>query len=312
MSLPDKRLPPERLPGERLHPERLPGERLHPERLHHERRGDGPPLVLLHGIGHHWRAWSPVLDQLAARHTVYAVDLPGFGLSPLPAAGADLGSAVRALRAAFADWGLDRPHLAGNSLGGALALELAVAGAAASVTAFSPAGFASPWEARLAVANLRALRWGTRLPEPVLRAVLATRAGRGVGFWLLAGHPGRIAAGQALADALALRRGPGFEPVARHAGRYAFGALPDPPAGAPALARDQPVTIDVPVTIAWGTRDRILLPRQAERARALLPAARHVALPGAGHVPMFDEPDLVAALILETVGRADAGDGPPG
>lgn len=258
--------------------------------LHYEQRGTGTPLVLLHGIGHHWQAWAPVLDRLAERHTVYAVDLPGFGSSPLPAGGLPDGmrSAVSLLVEAFAGWGLDKPHVAGNSLGGALALELAALGAAGSATVFSPAGFASPWEARLALANLRSLRLGTRLPEPVLRAVLATRAGRVAGFWLLVGHPTRVPADQALADALALRRGTGFAPIARHARHYAFGG-----------------TVGVPVTIAWGTRDRILLPRQAYRARQALPAARHVPLPRAGHVPMFDEPDLVADIILETTALAE-------
>jgi len=56
----------------------------------------------------------------------------------------------------------------------------------------------------------------------------------------------------------------------------------------------------VPVTIGWGTRDRLLIPRQAERARPLLPQARHVPLPGCGHIPMSDDPDGVAALLLTT------------
>ncbi|MET8067394.1 alpha/beta fold hydrolase, partial [Micromonospora sp. NPDC005313] len=53
----------------------------------YERRGAGPALVLLHGIGHHCGAWRPVLDRLAEAHDVIAVDLPGFGRSPVPAAG---------------------------------------------------------------------------------------------------------------------------------------------------------------------------------------------------------------------------------
>jgi pimeloyl-ACP methyl ester carboxylesterase len=60
----------------------------------------------------------------------------------------------------------------------------------------------------------------------------------------------------------------------------------------------------VPVTIAWGTRDRLFRPRQAGRARDRLPAARHVLLPGCGHVPMSDDPDLVASVILTTTARA--------
>jgi pimeloyl-ACP methyl ester carboxylesterase len=57
--------------------------------------------------------------------------------------------------------------------------------------------------------------------------------------------------------------------------------------------------IRVPVTIVWGTRDRLRIPRQAQRARATLPQARHVPLPRCGHVPMRDDPDAVAALLRE-------------
>jgi pimeloyl-ACP methyl ester carboxylesterase len=253
--------------------------------VHCERRGDGPPLVLLHGIGHHWQAWLPVLDRLARQYTVYALDLPGFGASTLPGdwVPAGMGSAVALVAQALDDLGLQRPHLAGNSLGGALALELAASGRAASATVFSPAGFASPLEVRLALGRLRSLRAGTFLPEPLLRKVLSVRQGRVFGYWMLLGHPTRMPADQALVDALALRAGTGFEAIARQARGYAFRG-----------------EVGVPVTVAWGTRDRILPPRQARRARERLPLARHVPLPRAGHVPMFDEPELVAALILET------------
>ena len=61
----------------------------------------------------------------------------------------------------------------------------------------------------------------------------------------------------------------------------------------------------VPVTIAWGTRDALLIPRQATRARRLLPSARHVTLQGCGHVPFHDDPETVAAVLL--AGSAEAG-----
>ncbi|HEY1966958.1 MAG TPA: alpha/beta hydrolase, partial [Pseudonocardia sp.] len=57
-------------------------------------------------------------------------------------------------------------------------------------------------------------------------------------------------------------------------------------------------------TIAWGDHDRILPPRQAQRAARLLPAAHHLPLPGCGHVPMSDDPELVAKVILDTCARA--------
>jgi pimeloyl-ACP methyl ester carboxylesterase len=104
-------------------------------------------------------------------------------------------------------------------------------------------------------------------------------------------------------DALAMRRGRGFRRVARSLRRYEFlgrGSAEAPPrvswdanfAGAPT----------VPVTIAWGERDLILRPHQADRARARLPSASPVTLRGCGHLPMTDDPALVASTILATTG----------
>ena len=250
--------------------------------------------MLIHGIGHHWRAWEPVIDLLAEHHDVIAIDLPGFGRSPAPAENRGMPSAVEALAAYFAEAGLDRPHVAGNSLGGAIALELAAAGHARSVTALSPAGFATPAQLRRALRVLRGHRLGAFTPTPVLKVFYRTGFGRSFSFGWLVRDPGVLTAERALADTLALRGGKGFNAVARHGREYAFTANP----GAFGPGADSPE--GVPVTVAWGSRDRILLPVQALRARERLPAARHVTLDGCGHVPMSDDPPLVAGVILQT------------
>jgi pimeloyl-ACP methyl ester carboxylesterase len=256
------------------------------------RRGAGPPLLLLHGIGHRWQAWEPVLDRLAEVHDVIALDLPGFGESPMPADGAplDMRATIARFPALLAELGVDRPHVAGNSLGGSIALELAAAGLAASATALSPAGFFTAAERRRALAILAVLRANTFLPAQVVRAVLRSEAMRAVCFGRLVAHPTRLSVERAVGDALAMRRGKAYRPVARAGRGYQFTGTPE-----------------VPVTVAWGTKDRILLPREAERARARLPRARHVELPGCGHVPMSDDPELVASVILATTMVAGAG-----
>lgn len=252
-----------------------------------ERRGSGPPLVLIHGIGHRWQAWEPVLDALAEQHQVIAVDLPGFGLSPVPPGGMPYGMAqtVALLGEVFAVEGLEKPHVAGNSLGGAIALELAAGGLAASATAFSPAGFYTEAERRRALRLLGAMRLNTFLPAPVMRTALRLKPVRALCFSGIVAHPTRLSPQRAYEDALSMRRGKGFRPVAKSALTYRFEGSPQ-----------------VPVTVGWGTKDRILRPNQADRARERLPQARHVALPGCGHVPMSDAPDLVASLILQTTG----------
>lgn len=265
-------------------------------RIHVERRGAGPPLLLIHGIGHRWQAWEPVLDRLAAVHEVIAVDLPGFGRSPLPAGGAppDIASMVNQVRVLIDDLALDRPHVAGNSLGGALALELAAAGLASSATAFSPAGFSTRAGQVRAMAVLGWLRGQTFLPVPVLRAALRSRAVRAASVGPLVTNPQRLDPHRTLDDALALRRGRGFRPAVRALRDYRFSGR---------ALRER---ADVPVTVAWGAKDRILPPDQARRARARLPHAHHLLLPDCGHLAMSDCPDLVVDTILRTTGVGPA------
>ncbi|MCO1594625.1 alpha/beta fold hydrolase [Micromonospora sp. RHAY321] len=259
--------------------------------VHFRRAGSGEPLVLIHGIGHRHQAWEPVFDRLTAHHEVIALDLPGFGNSPVPEGGmpADMAATVAAVLPVLTGWGLDRPHVAGYSLGGAISLELAATGAVASATAFSPAGFFTPAERRRALAILTMLRANSFLPAPIMRVALRSAYLRAMCFAPLMARPALLDANRALGDALALRRGLGFTAVARAARDYRFDGV-----------RLSDAT--VPVTIGWGDRDRIFGVHQAERARAGLPAARVVTLPRCGHVPMSDDPDLVAALILETTG----------
>ena len=251
--------------------------------VNHIRCGTGTPLVLVHGIGHRWQAWEPVLARLSARHDVIAVDLPGFGASPVPETGMppDMPATVAAIGAVFAHLGLRRPHVARNSLGGAIALELAAADLAASATALSPAGFFTAAERRRALAILRALRIGSHLP------VRLQRVGpwRTVSVASLVAQPARLSVDRLVGDTLALRNGAGFPAVARAARGYEFAGDPS-----------------VPVTVGWGTRDRVFRPHQAERVRQRLPRARVVELPGCGHIPMSDDPELVASLILSTTG----------
>ena len=121
--------------------------------LANTRTGSGPPLILLHGIGLDRATWDPVVPILAREREVIAVDLPGFGESQALDATPD----VAALAAAVEGLGIERPHVAGNSLGGGIALELGRRGSAASVCAISPIGFAAGREGVYARAMLRTI-----------------------------------------------------------------------------------------------------------------------------------------------------------
>ncbi|MBO1332528.1 alpha/beta fold hydrolase [Streptomyces sp. VRA16 Mangrove soil] len=255
--------------------------------LTYERAGAGEPLLLLHGIGHHWQAWEPVIPILATERDVIAVDLPGFGASPaLPDGLAyDLTSVVPVLDAFCRHLGIDRPHVAGNSLGGLLALELGREKRVRSVTALSPAGFWTQAERRYAFGTLLAMRQGARaLPVPVIERLSRSAAGRTALTSTIYAHPGRRSPEAVVAETLALRHASGFRQTLE--------------AGRDVLFRDD--VPEVPVTVAWGTRDRLLVRRQGIRAKQVLPGARLVRLPGCGHVPMSDDPALVARVVLDT------------
>lgn len=239
----------------------------------------------MHGIGHRWQAWEPVIDVLAKERDVIAVDLPGFGASPPlpPGTRYDIDSVITVLAEFLDGLGLDRPHVAGNSLGGLFALEAADRGLARSATALSPAGFYSPMELRYAAFVLRACRLGAGVPESAVRRIANRPLGRKLMFGVIYGRPDLIGIDTLIADAAALRGAAGFEPTLRAGRGVTF----------------QGKVQDVPVTIAWGTHDRLLRSRQAIRAQRTLPHARFVWLEGCGHVPMADDPELVARVLLE-------------
>lgn len=257
--------------------------------ISYTRAGSGDPLVLIHGIGHQRSAWGETFELLAQDFDVIAIDLPGFGRSPAPEQPHSyrMSSYVDQLEEFFGDLGLDRPHVAGNSLGGMFALELAARGCVRTATAISPAGFSGTLGLVNAVASLTAMKMSAHAPRPVVKLFSDKAFLRRISLRALYYHPELVDPQTAYDDAINLRTSPGFFPVAWHASRARF--------------RHQPL---VPVTIAWGTKDRLLLPSQAATARQKLPMVSHLVLPDCGHVPMIDNPELVAGAIVQTVVQA--------
>lgn len=259
--------------------------------LAYSRSGAGAPLVLLHGIGSSRRAWDPVVPALAERFDVLAVDLSGFGdsaptpphIEPHPAA---LAVAVAGL---LDELGIPAPHIVGNSLGGWVALELAGIYPPASVTLLSPAGL---WRARPPLycrASLRATRWLSQRAGGFLCGLMRFRLGRGLVLGQTHGRPFRIGPDYARAAIRAMGTCPGFDATFKaHASRRYVGRR----------------RIDAPVTVAFGSRDILLLPRQSRHLDELPPGRRLEQLPGCGHVPMADDPAAVVALIITGAARA--------
>src|SRR4029077_13586352 len=181
--------------------------------INHHREGTGPPLVLIHGIGHHWQAWRPVIDLLAPDFDVIACDSPGFGRSAPLAEGVEptIPAYVDAFERFFAELGLERPHVAGNSMGGAIALELARRRAIRSASALSPAGFWTPAERRFCQLSRAALAQTPRSARPAVVALARTRPGRVALFWQTFGWPARMPAEEAVATLRDAWAAPAFD-----------------------------------------------------------------------------------------------------
>lgn len=245
----------------------------------HSRAGEGEPLVLLHGLGATGAIWEPVSVRLAQQRDVISIDLPGFGRSePLPegvrANPANLAAAVAGLCERL---GMARPHVAGNSLGAWVGLEMARAGRAASVTAISPAGL---WGRPLGPRSFDSHALAVRL-RPLISLLLRSRRGRHAMLRTTMAWPERVPARAGRALVLSWIDAPGYD-AANHEMRSDI----FDPEGFP----------DVPVTLAWAEHDRLVSP---PRPKQYPPGARYLVLPGVGHTPTWDDPGLIAGLLLE-------------
>jgi pimeloyl-ACP methyl ester carboxylesterase len=252
----------------------------------YERHGHGEPVVLLHGLGYHRKSWDAIVPLLSTHREIITIDLPGFGQSPDPDPRIPRNpeTATAWLDAIFKALKIEQPHVAGHSLGGLLALRAGQSGIAKTVTALAPAGFWTRAERRRTYALLHAAHYGVRLlPDTALEAVLATPPARAVLTGTLYGRPEKCPPHIAAATLRTLQHTPAIK-ASLQAGRapHLFtGNIPD-----------------IPVTIAWGTHDRLLPPHQATRAHTMIPHAHLVPLPGCGHIPMLDAAELVAHTIL--------------
>ncbi len=253
--------------------------------LAYDRYGAGPPLVLLHGAGHRRQAWLPVRDRLSEHREVISLDLPGFGESPpLPDhLSYELDTAVIVLKEFFANLGLVRPHVAGNSMGGLISLVLAQRGMVSSATALSPAGLWSPMERRMSLGMVRSVHRTARYMPPKMAVRLSrTATGRMLMCGVLFGRPDLLEPHVLLEDMQAMIGGVGFRPTLAAGNKIIFAGQ----------------VHDVPVTIAWGSRDLLMRRPRAASITRMIPHARLLRLPGCGHVPMNDNPELVAHVLL--------------
>lgn len=255
------------------------------------RKGSGDPLLLVHGLGSQYQVWQPVIDRLAAEREVVGVDLPGFGGSPpLPGDTPPTAEALTGAVVTFLDEiGWERPHVAGNSLGGWVALELAKRGRARSAAAIGPAGFANRRERGFTVDSLRLTHRLAQLIYGAAPRLLSTGIGRKALLSQVFGRPERMTPEAAVEAVRNFADSPGVPPAleALRRGHFSGGE-----------------SIDVPVTMIWGEHEMLLPRRERQAARSVraVPGAKLVWLRGCGHTPTWDDPPTVAQAILDACG----------
>jgi pimeloyl-ACP methyl ester carboxylesterase len=250
--------------------------------------GQGEPLILLHGVMGSPVMWRHTMPLLAATHRVIALAAYGHqGGRPCEQRPCRIEHVVDDAERSLDALGLQRVHLAGNSMGGWMALELARRGRARSVCALSPAGMWETTENFPGAKKLRSTVTMTRLSRATLPLTSKLPNIRRFALRDTAEHGDRVSPAMLveLADAL----------LACSVGEDLL-STPE---------KFAPLEVSCPVDVVWAKPDRIFPPEIfAVSARQRVPGARHLVLEDVGHVPMLDNPELVARAILETVARA--------
>ena len=251
-------------------------------RVRYVRKGEGPPVVLLHGLASSIYTWKDVVPALAARHDVVALDLPGFGDSTVPER-FNSEQAVRAVVALMDRLGMARASLVGNSLGGAIAVLIAARTPErvdrlvlldAAGYNFRPAD--RPWILRL-VAALPAGIADAMPRRPMVKLALRQIF-----------HDQRLVTPEKVAEYVAPLRRPGAARVVRQI------LLSEDAMGFPEIVR----VVRAPTLVVWGRYDRWIPARDAERYASDIPGAR-VVLVDSGHMPQEERPAETAGLIEE-------------
>jgi pimeloyl-ACP methyl ester carboxylesterase len=268
--------------------------------LHGHRRafvkvGQGPVLLLLHGLGCDHTTWEPVIDALAKRYTVIAPDLLGHGQSAKPRADYSVGGYANAMRDLITVLGIDKVTVAGHSFGGGIAMQFAYQ-------------FPERTERLILVAS------GGLGPEvsPAIRAITTPGFHQVMGLLTLPGvrHVGmaglRALSGAPLKHARDLDEVANIydsfkDPYARHAIQHVVRAVVDWRGQIVTMADRAYLTEAMPMCVVWGRDDSVIPVRHANHVGDLAPKARVEVIPNAGHFPHKDHPLRFAKIVHEFI-----------
>ena len=259
--------------------------------LHHEISGTGEPLVLIHGMGSASTAWKPIRNELNQDFTVITVDLPGHGKTPyVKGQPMDPHSLATYVLEQLSSLGINRFHLAGNSLGGWVSLEMSSAAPdrVRSLIGIAPAGlWLNPYNARYP--GTAVARFLARYTAKLAPTALHFEAARKLGFFDVSPRWKEFSYELCLDATMAMSTAEGYYPAWDGMLMKRF---------------DSFIPEDVPVTIIFGDTDRTL-PATTCQERSVAPShAKWIIFPNTGHAPMWDSPLDVIDEIKKTVALA--------
>jgi pimeloyl-ACP methyl ester carboxylesterase len=260
---------------------------------HPASRGELEPIVFVHGLGGQWQNWLENIPRAAQERRVIALDLPGFGLAPMPRDKITIPGYGRCVDAVCEKLSLGRVDMVGNSMGGYVAAEVAIQFperidqlilvSAAGITSASIAHRPILTMGRIATAMVS---YGTaRHREIALRPI-----SRHLALAFVARYPSLLKPDLAYEGFFKGAGKPGFDDALRASLEYDF--------------RDRLPEIRQPTLIVWGERDSIIPVRDAHEFERLIPDSRKVVMRDTGHIPMAERPrtfnDLMMSFLAET------------
>ncbi|WP_162583846.1 alpha/beta fold hydrolase [Variovorax sp. PBS-H4] len=256
--------------------------------INYVRRGQGKSLLLVHGLGSNWRSWQGIIEPLAERRSVTAIDLPGFGKSPPLDGEVSMQTMADALAQFLWEHELIGTDAAGSSVGGRLLLELARRGGVlGSVVSLGPGGFWLGWERFLFAASAWLSHGLARSLQSAMPSLIAHDWSRSLLMAQFSVAPAALSSSMVL------------EEMRSYASARSYGAVLRALLREPAQQGADAGSLTSPLVIGWGRLDRICLPRQAARAMQLYPGARLHWFERCGHFPHWDAPEETTRLILE-------------
>ncbi len=254
--------------------------------------GAAQPLVFVHGLSGSWPNWLEQLSVFAVERRVVTLDLPGFGHSPMPQQTISIAGYARMLDHLLGELGIDAAAVVGNSMGGFIAAELAIAfpQRVERLVLVSAAGL-STYNRRDTLTVMPAIRrlerilmassaWTASKSDAVVRRARLRDAALGV----VVRHPDRLDAALA-AEQIRGAGKPGFIQGLEAVIDYDI--------------RDRLGEIACPTLIVWGERDRLISVRDADVFAELIPNSRKVVFGDTGHMAMLERPDAFNALLDE-------------